>query len=621
MKKKFIAVYALIGVLALGSTALTSCVDDNESASVTAIRDAKKQQLEALAALDNAKALYEEAMAKIKEAVAEGKLLENDRYAAETEKLKAVYEQQKQKAEQLLVTQLQNYQIKLYKKYEQAQGEVVNITGQIVDKELQIASVKADTAHLKAIVAELIHDEELNIAEETAKKEAYQAMGNNSYDELVKQREQLNIEKENLENEKTAKSNAKTAAELAFDNAKAQKVDGGTVKSEDGTSAETTTVETPLKTVEAINILNDMASDETADPNGSYNEVISMSVVKDGEEIKASEDADYSTYAYTLQVLNAPAVTVVTNELQDEIDAAKEAKGKEDDKAVEPTQGKDAATSSYYDYDDITFASGTTAYAKLNYFKEAAEDAQKALEDAQDDLEEAEEAESGVDAAQAAVTTAEAAVRKANENLGFANDRILAEADEAIKDAEDLKAEFDAAVALLDENSADYKAYKAAVEALINTEGKAYVAADEEYKAAELAYVTAVGEYNAVVDLVGDGTASPTTGTGTVIDINDKIAECDKKIAEANAKIAKYENLLYDDPTGTTTDPGNTNSYKESKQALLAELEAQLQDLNDKLVIAEQAEASWKEQLEASLNGTAAPAPETPAEGEETPAA
>ena len=33
MKKKFIAVYALIGVLALGSTTLTSCVDDNESAS------------------------------------------------------------------------------------------------------------------------------------------------------------------------------------------------------------------------------------------------------------------------------------------------------------------------------------------------------------------------------------------------------------------------------------------------------------------------------------------------------------------------------------------------------------------------------------------------------------
>ena len=50
MRKKFIAVYALMAVLALGSTTLTSCVDDNESASVTAIRDAKANQLAAIAA-------------------------------------------------------------------------------------------------------------------------------------------------------------------------------------------------------------------------------------------------------------------------------------------------------------------------------------------------------------------------------------------------------------------------------------------------------------------------------------------------------------------------------------------------------------------------------------------
>ena len=49
MKKKFIAVSVLICALALGSTTLTSCVDDNESASVTAIRDAKAKQLTALA--------------------------------------------------------------------------------------------------------------------------------------------------------------------------------------------------------------------------------------------------------------------------------------------------------------------------------------------------------------------------------------------------------------------------------------------------------------------------------------------------------------------------------------------------------------------------------------------
>ena len=68
MKKKFIAVYALIGVLALGSTTLTSCVDDNESASVTAIRDAKAAQLNALANYQNVKAQNEQIVAQAKAA-------------------------------------------------------------------------------------------------------------------------------------------------------------------------------------------------------------------------------------------------------------------------------------------------------------------------------------------------------------------------------------------------------------------------------------------------------------------------------------------------------------------------------------------------------------------------
>lgn len=82
MKKKFIAVYALIGVLALGSTTLTSCVDDNESASVTAVRDAKAAQLNALAAYQNAQAeaekIISEAKAAIKNAEAEAKRIQNE---------------------------------------------------------------------------------------------------------------------------------------------------------------------------------------------------------------------------------------------------------------------------------------------------------------------------------------------------------------------------------------------------------------------------------------------------------------------------------------------------------------------------------------------------------------
>ena len=69
MKKKFIAVYALMGVLALGSTTLTSCVDDNESASVTAIRDAKAQQLAAIANHYNAQAEAEKITAQAEAAL------------------------------------------------------------------------------------------------------------------------------------------------------------------------------------------------------------------------------------------------------------------------------------------------------------------------------------------------------------------------------------------------------------------------------------------------------------------------------------------------------------------------------------------------------------------------
>lgn len=51
MKKKLMMVAVLLGALTLGA-----CVDDNESASVTAIRNAKAAQLEAMAAYQNAQA-------------------------------------------------------------------------------------------------------------------------------------------------------------------------------------------------------------------------------------------------------------------------------------------------------------------------------------------------------------------------------------------------------------------------------------------------------------------------------------------------------------------------------------------------------------------------------------
>lgn len=113
MRKKFIAVYALMAVLALGSTTLTSCVDDNESASVTAIRDAKAKQLTALANYQDVKAQNEkiiaEADAAIRNAEAKAKEIQNELFGLALKKQKATLETDietaKLKAEEALLRQ------------------------------------------------------------------------------------------------------------------------------------------------------------------------------------------------------------------------------------------------------------------------------------------------------------------------------------------------------------------------------------------------------------------------------------------------------------------------------------------------------------------------------------
>lgn len=113
MKKKFIAVSMVLGALALSSTTLTSCVDDNESASVTAIRDAKAQQLTALAnyqqAQADAKKIISEANAAIKNAEAKAKEIANELENIKLEKAKATLatdlETAKAQAEAALLSQ------------------------------------------------------------------------------------------------------------------------------------------------------------------------------------------------------------------------------------------------------------------------------------------------------------------------------------------------------------------------------------------------------------------------------------------------------------------------------------------------------------------------------------
>ena len=62
MRKKLFAMYALVGAF-IASPIFTSCVDDTESASVTAIRDAKTAELKSIAALKKAEAQAEATLA------------------------------------------------------------------------------------------------------------------------------------------------------------------------------------------------------------------------------------------------------------------------------------------------------------------------------------------------------------------------------------------------------------------------------------------------------------------------------------------------------------------------------------------------------------------------------
>lgn len=98
MKKKLMMVAVLLGALTLGA-----CVDDNESASVTAIRNAKAAQLQALAAYQNAQAEAEliianadaaikAAEAAYKEAEARWQAAQADKQEIEVQKAQATLE-------------------------------------------------------------------------------------------------------------------------------------------------------------------------------------------------------------------------------------------------------------------------------------------------------------------------------------------------------------------------------------------------------------------------------------------------------------------------------------------------------------------------------------------------
>lgn len=134
MKKKFLAMYALAGVL-VASPVFTSCVDNEESPSVTQLRNAKAEQLKAAATLAQAQAqaatVQAEAYAALQNAQAEY-------YKAQAENQKAQADQKVQQTEQAA----QEFAVRIETIKAQAQLELMQIQQQIESQKNNIADAE-----------------------------------------------------------------------------------------------------------------------------------------------------------------------------------------------------------------------------------------------------------------------------------------------------------------------------------------------------------------------------------------------------------------------------------------------------------------------------------------------
>ena len=159
MRKNFLAIYALVGAL-VASPVFTSCVDDSESASVTALRGAKAEQLKSIAALNNAKAqaeatlaqaeaaliaaqtAQEQAIAKKEAAEAAIKELElkmkQDKFDAELAAALAQAQASKLQAEKSIA----QYQADMEKAALELQKQLLVLEGQLMDAQKQLADKK-----------------------------------------------------------------------------------------------------------------------------------------------------------------------------------------------------------------------------------------------------------------------------------------------------------------------------------------------------------------------------------------------------------------------------------------------------------------------------------------------
>ena len=627
MKKKFIAVYALIGVLALGSTALTSCVDDNESASVTAIRTAKAEQLAALAAAANAeaelyqaKALVEKANAANTEQITAEK---QQRFEVELEALKAQYEQKLLDWKKQIAQANANLRGEVYNNYVTAVGTLKDLESDYITAASNLAAAKVGLVSAEKYAQTKILGYEEEIAKNQAQIDAYKALGANDHDNLLKQVEELTVKISAQENTVSINTSASEAKEKAFNESKYAYEGAAAVP------GSTPAIEPTLETGKAIKFLN----------TSSYNSVLN------DEEVATEDEDGYSVTKYSLLQSQVEAQLVT---LEGTVETETTALGKETD---------EAAANAY--------ETGKSAWAKYNFLKKDYEAKKKAYDDA---------------------SAAEKPSKKGDMDQAYQDmlaatepGGVLYDAQVALEGAEETLKKFNDAVAAFSGDA--YTAYEAAIEATLKA-GEEWAAAKETEDESRLELAALQGEKSAAQDLLNANVDIDLL----IAQCEKNIAEANAKITDAQEFTQKlvvsyyprqwWQGNSYVDSDGNTINVGtpidpttgkydpdgtewdgieyvdaNGNTVKagdyldadgnrvdsaadaeqiqnawytsESAEAYLSECEAEVANLETQIEAQKLIVAQCKAELDAVINSGSmdTPATDTPAEGEETPAA
>ena len=652
MKKKFIAVSVLICALALGSTTLTSCVDDNESASVTAIRDAKAAQLNALANYQQAPAdaekIVAEAEAAIRNAEAKWNEIQNSLQELELEKAQATLATEIEAAQTKAEAELLAQQALL----EQAKAELIkveNATDLMTKNRINNLIAAADAImnggkytiyetdiyydyYGNPIVSASEGEVEINKDESLMGVEAGVNVGL-KYQLINKKAERVKAEYDLTDTKlKIAEFVRKEKINLAVNQAllaeyqKYSNTDKETAeKAANEAKAKLNGLQNTLDQAEAVEIA------EAAKINAAYTAILATEVEK---FLNANSDFDEGgTYAVvTREAVEAETVTVT-----------------HDDGTVEDATPNYAWTGTYRNIGTATnpdYIKDTRASAKEQIIVDeealAAEvtKAARDLDVAQTNYDAAVKVQteglkdaalvkdapgyqawdfnndSGLDLTTATykdLKDATAAAQKAyDKEATQANRNALdrAEADEAtyvayfdvddtaLENAKEAKAAIDALNTLLTGDA--FKAYTAAYEA--------YIAAHDANVASATATLKAQHNYDVQDDLATTLANVAAGYTDWAEEINTK----EKAINNAEKNIAN----MTDD--GTTT-----GGYTEaSRQAYIDALDVEIARLEKEISIKQAQYDSYMSQVEALINGEETPeVPETPEEGgEETPA-